>query len=139
MKNDVTKKADELFEAWYYRFVRNPLESDNLIGIIALGKIKGSDVLCRGVSICSAQDQFNKHDGINRALGRMIAAAINKESSAETNCKDGHNTVLMFDEAFKNYNRKHINYKSEYDVKVKKFDIPRTKIEIKGKELKIKN
>jgi len=77
------KTAENLFEHFQHYYVyENAFEGEKEVrrprATVVIGKTK-EGVLCRGISICSLSQNFDRKDGIDRATGRMVAAAIRQE------------------------------------------------------------
>jgi len=85
MKKSASQIAKEYFREFQHYYVRDRTHDENgrlafrhlatvAIGVTYEGKI------CRGIAICSASQNFSKKEGIECAIGRMIAAHLHQKS-----------------------------------------------------------
>lgn len=134
-KISVDEKANELFSSYFHYYVRTPKNVP--VATIAIGKRKGTGKVCRGISICSEHDNFNRRDGYNRAVARMIHAALNRcdsdpihdETSRKKMRKNANRLSLESVNRFLNSVKKYFNfqedifkYKEGYNVETTPFE-----------------
>jgi hypothetical protein len=76
--NSMASFMDSLFSAYQHYYIR--LEDHTPIATVAIGRIKDSDIACRGIAICSDKDNFDRSRGRKLAYRRMVDAALSKQT-----------------------------------------------------------
>lgn len=77
MKETAQEKATRMFTRYQHYYVR----SDNKpVATVVVGIRRGTNRVCRGISICSTTQNFDREEGKKRAIARMVEAAENRDS-----------------------------------------------------------
>jgi hypothetical protein len=69
---NVQETAKAMFTRFQHYYVRN---GGHPVATIVVGIRKGTGKICRGISICSVQENFDRAEGLRRAIKRMVDAA----------------------------------------------------------------
>jgi len=77
-KETVQDVANRLFTRYQHYYIR---DGNKPIGTVVVGIRKGTGKKCRGISICSTIENFDRVEGRNRAISRMISAATQRKVS----------------------------------------------------------
>lgn len=80
MSENVNQVTDKMFTRVQHYYVWNKVKvhgkpEEHPVATVVIGKRRGSGRVCRGISICSVVENFNREEGLKRAMGRMISAA----------------------------------------------------------------
>jgi hypothetical protein len=70
------RTASEMFSHYQHYYVR---DGNQPVGTIVVGALKETGAICRGISICSTIENFDREEGRNRATARMLSAVKHRK------------------------------------------------------------
>lgn len=90
----LSRNLDNHFVLYQHYYVREP-DQNVPIATVAIGITKYGEP-CRGIAICSCDDQFNREEGTKLAYHRLLVSYHRKESSLPINFDSGRRSVEDF-------------------------------------------
>lgn len=111
----MTKKIDQKLqkEKVYFYYLRD--EKNQPFGGVCLKKVDG--VWCRGMSLCSAKDRFDRNAAKGQSYSRLIKAATTKKDDFPIrNLNESPNKLTQYYGFINDIGFKEFSYKARYNA-----------------------